>query len=282
MEKRECLLKLFFMGIPISVLRKYLLLDKELEHVEDFLKKADLQLNRSSISFLTQYNSLPLSSTLNQLEKQSISVITSFDDFFPQLLKHIPQDPFILFCKGDLSLLKAGPKVSIVGSRTITTYSKKMIQLSVPSLTNKDVMIVSGLAKGVDEAVHRCAIENGGKTIGVLPAGFNYLYPKENIPLIKFMMNHHLVISEFPPWIPIKPWHFPYRNRIISGLTKGTYIIQAAKSSGSLSTATHAINQGKDVWVAPAPFFEKEYEGNFQLLDEGVPVATPNSLKDYF
>ncbi|MFL6559129.1 MAG: DNA-processing protein DprA, partial [Bacillus sp. (in: firmicutes)] len=174
---------------------------------------------------------------IRQYDTNEIAVITILDKEYPPLLKEIYQPPWALFAKGDLSLLEKEPKLAVVGSRQATQYGKNAIRLIFPGLIEQGVLIVSGLARGVDALAHEYAIKNGGKTIAVIAGGFYHIYPKENMTLALAMMENQLVLSEYPPDTKPLRWHFPSRNRIISGLSKGTLIIEAKRKSGSLITA---------------------------------------------
>lgn len=182
---------------------------------------------------------------IRQYETNDIVVITIFDERYPRYLKEIYQPPWALFAKGDLSLLEKEPKLAVVGSRQATQYGKNAIRLLFPELIDNGVLIVSGLAKGIDALAHEYAIKNGGKTIAVIAGGFYHIYPKENLNLALKMMKSQLVLSEYPPDTKPIRWHFPSRNRIISGLSNGTFIIEAKRKSGSLITANFAVNEGE-------------------------------------
>ena len=192
---------------------------------------------------------------IRQYETNDITVITIFDKEYPRYLKEIYQPPWALFAKGDLSLLEREPKLAVVGSRQATQYGKNAIRLIFPELIENGVLIVSGLAKGIDALAHEYAIKNGGKTIAVIAGGLYHIYPKENMDLALEMMKTQLVVSEYPPDTKPLRWHFPARNRIISGLSNGTFIIEAKRKSGSLITANYAVNEGRDVFSLPGSIF---------------------------
>jgi DNA processing protein len=211
---------------------------------------------------------------IRQYETNNISVISIFDKEYPNYLKEIYQPPWALFAKGDLSLLEKNPKLAVVGSRQATQYGKNAIRLMFPALIDKGVVIVSGLAKGIDALAHEHAIKNGGKTIGVIAGGLYHIYPKENSSLAVEMMKNHLILSEYPPDTLPQKWHFPARNRIISGLANGTFIIEAQRKSGSLITANYAVNEGREVFSLPGSIFNPYSAGTNDLIQQGAKLVT--------
>ena len=211
---------------------------------------------------------------IRQYKTNEITVITILDKEYPPLLKEIYQPPWALFTKGDLSLLETDPKLAVVGSRQATQYGKNAIRLIFPGLIDKGVLIVSGLARGIDAIAHEYAIKNGGKTIAVIAGGFYHIYPKENTSLALEMMKNQLVLSEYPPDTKPLRWHFPSRNRIISGLSKGTFIIEAKRKSGSLITANFAVNEGRDVFSLPGSIFNPYSIGANELIQHGAKLVT--------
>jgi DNA processing protein len=211
---------------------------------------------------------------IRQYKTNEIIVISIFDKEYPTILKEIYQPPWVLFAKGNLSLLENEPKLAVVGSRLATPYGKNAIRLIFPGLIEKGVLIVSGLAKGIDMLSHEYAIKNGGNTIAVIAGGFYHIYPKENLSLALEMMKTQLILSEYPPdTIPLR-WHFPARNRIISGLSSGTFIIEAKRKSGSLITANYAVNEGREVFSLPGSIFNPYSIGTNELIQQGAKLVT--------
>ncbi|MBT2691432.1 DNA-processing protein DprA [Bacillus sp. ISL-55] len=210
---------------------------------------------------------------INDYTTQNIHLITIFDDDYPDRLKTIYQPPWMLFARGDLTLLKNRESLAVVGSRNATAYGIGAIDYLFPSLIEKNVLIVSGLARGIDAHAHKAAIKLGGKTIGVIAGGFQNLYPKENIKLAEYMMEKQLVLSEYPPaTIPAK-WQFPMRNRIISGLSGGTLVVEARKKSGSLITADFALSEGRDVFAVPGSILSPDSDGVHYLIQQGAKLV---------
>ncbi|PLS06537.1 DNA-processing protein DprA [Neobacillus cucumis] len=235
-----------------------------------FLPNLNLDSSKSSsTSFLPD----SIHEQIRQYQTNDIAVITIFDKEYPPSLKEIYQPPWALYAKGDLALLEKEPKLAVVGSRQATQYGKNAIKLLFPELIENDILIVSGLAKGVDALAHEQTIKIGGKTIGVIAGGFYHIYPKENIPLAVDMMKTQLVLSEYPPDTKPLRWHFPARNRIISGLAAGTFIIEAKRKSGSLITANYAVNEGRDVFSLPGSIFNPCSDGTNELIQQGAKLV---------
>lgn len=230
-------------------------------------------------SHTTQISTITLQSEnihekIRQYEGSGIKVISIFDKEYPELLKEIYQPPWALFAKGDISLLEKQPKLAVVGSRQATQYGKNAIRLIFPGLIEKGVLIVSGLAKGIDALAHEDAIKNGGNTIAVIAGGLNHIYPSENLDLALEMMKTQLVVSEYPPDTKPLKWQFPARNRIISGLGNGTLIIEAKRKSGSLITANYAVNEGREVFSLPGSIFNPFSSGTNDLIQQGAKLVT--------
>jgi DNA processing protein len=246
--------------------------------------KADSGLNnlyeeKYYTSLFTQQNNLlnnlheiPVDKLLSEYSSQNIHLITIFDDNYPERLKTIYQPPWVLFAKGDMSLLNYQQSLAVVGSRKASEYGLKAIEYLFSELVEKGIMIVSGLAQGIDAHAHKTAIRLGGRTTGVIAGGFSNIYPKENIKLAEYMMEKQLVISEYPPSTPPQKWHFPMRNRIISGLSMGTLVIEARKKSGSLITAEFALNEGREVFAVPGSILTPNSDGVHDLIQQGAKL----------
>ena len=203
-----------------------------------------------------------------------VSIITRNCPDYPNLLKHIPDPPLVLYVRGQTGVLKEGETgISIVGSRRPTDYGIKMAEsLSVSAVTS-DWTTVSGLALGIDTAVHRATVEYGGKTIAVLGSGLGRLYPQENLHLARNIIEKGAVISEFPMTFPPDKRSFPMRNRIISGLTYGTVIVEAGLKSGTLITANQALDQGRQVFAVPGRADQPQSRGCHSLLKQGAKLV---------
>ena len=186
--------------------------------------------------------------------------------------------PPILFVRGNLEVFQM-PSVAVVGSRRATNYGLACAYRLSRELSSQNICIVSGLARGVDGVSHRGALSIGGSTIAVMGAGFANLYPREHQKLaFEILDSGGSWLSEYPPFEPPLPFHFPQRNRLISGLSLGTLVIEAKKKSGSLITALCGLDQGRDVFVVPGPIDSDSFQGGHELIQNGAKLVS--SVKD--
>ncbi|MDQ3282377.1 MAG: DNA-processing protein DprA [Acidobacteriota bacterium] len=199
-------------------------------------------------------------------------VVTIVDDHYPPLLREIHDPPLALHFAGDLSLL-AKPSVAIVGSRRATPYAVNAAEHLARQLSSAGLTIVSGGARGVDAAAHNATLSANGTTIAVLGTGIDVVYPRSNMRVFRRIEEKGLMVTEFPPGTPPKPEHFPIRNRIISGLTYGTLVVEATRNSGSLITARTAAEQGREVFAVPGSIFSAGSEGTNRLIQYGAKLA---------
>lgn len=197
------------------------------------------------------------------------------DKEYPQLLKQVYRPPQALFYRGNLGILEK-PSIAIVGTRRPTEYGEYMAEKIVKELSVLDVNIVSGLAKGIDTIAHETALECGLSTIAILGSGIENIYPPANIKLAKAIEGNGLVISEFEGSTEPKDFHFPMRNRIISGLSLATIVIEAPEKSGALITAKYALDQGREIFVIPGDIEREQSLGALRLLQRGAayPIAS--------
>lgn len=209
---------------------------------------------------------------INKLKKQKVDVILYKDKHYPSMLKEIYTPPSILYCKGEMPI--NGVAMSIVGSRKASYYGLKMAEKLAYELASLGITIVSGMARGIDTYAHRGAIQAKGRTIAVLGCGVDVIYPQENSELMKEIEKKGLVISEFPLTTLPKANNFPARNRIISGLSLGTIVIEAGEKSGSLITAEFALEQGRNVYAIPGNIDNQTSKGTNNLIKEGAKVVT--------
>ena len=211
---------------------------------------------------------------LDRLVKQiycQCDVIGFFDEKYPEKLRQIYRPPLVLFAQGDISLLEK-EIVTIVGSRYPTIYSKQVMEKLVPNLIKQNMVIASGLAKGVDALAHRTTLSNQGRTIAVIGNGLNYSYPKQNTWLQNQIKQRGLVISEYLPDTPPRPYRFPERNRILAGLSQSVIVTEAKEKSGSLITASIALQENRDIYAVPGAITSELSAGPNQLIEAG---ATP-------
>ena len=233
-------------------------------------------LGKSDYSHFLEYREkIDVGTNFNQLSNQGVKVLTILEDSYPKLLSQISSPPPVLYYKGDLVSTAAAPCLAVVGTRLITTYGREVTEKLVEGLVASGLTIVSGLARGVDTVAHQTAVRNGGKTIGVLGGGFNEFYPPGNEKLAsQIASGFGAVITEFPPDQPAVPTNFPARNRIISGLSIGVLVTEAAEDSGSLITADFASEQGREVFAVPGPITSKLSKGPSRLLKLGAKLVS--------
>lgn len=209
---------------------------------------------------------------LKELEKKKLSYIALSDKEYPECLKEIPDPPVVLYVNGGL-LKDDSFSLSIVGARRASLYGMEVAEKFSSDLARCGFTIVSGLARGIDTTAHRSALKAGGRTIAVLGSGVDVVYPPENRRLAESISKSGAVISEFP--LGTKPFfqNFPRRNRIISGLTKGTIVVEAGMKSGSLITAGLALDQGRDVFAVPGKAFSDQNKGAHSLIKQGAKLV---------
>ena len=199
----------------------------------------------------------------------SVNVLRYDDQDYPVSLRTIDQAPAILFYQGELSCLNRR-MLSMVGSRSASYAGQKAARKLAGDLSRLGVSVVSGLAYGIDAASHRGCLDGGSPTIAVAACGLDIVYPKEHIGLRNDILSQHgLILSEYAPGEKPAGWHFPFRNRIIAGLSHALVLIEARIRSGSMTSVQHALDQGKDVFVYPGDPDSEQFEGNHRLLREG-------------
>jgi DNA processing protein len=191
---------------------------------------------------------------------------------FPQLLREIANPPSCLWTRGDLSLLQP-TAIAVVGARAATRDGQEIAYQIAADLSRAGIVVVSGLARGVDAAAHTGALDAKGKTIAVLGTGIDRVYPAEHKALHERIAEHGLLLTEFAPGSPPDLFHFPQRNRIISGLSRAVVVVEAREKSGSLITARLAGDQGRDVMVVPGPTRSGQNRGGHALLRDGAKLV---------
>lgn len=216
---------------------------------------------------------------MERIVREKIWMIAEDDENFPPALKEIPQSPLALYCRGNAALLSAKALYiffAIVGTRKPTQYGRDTTESIVRGLVPYTIIIVSGLATGIDTYSHCAALEYGGKTIAVLGSGIDApsIFPSENISLAKRIVESGgIVMSEYAPGTPATREHFPQRNRIISGLSRGVLVVEAREKSGALITARLALDQNRDVFAIPGPIFSSASRGPNKLIQEGAKLV---------
>lgn len=211
-------------------------------------------------------------------KKLKCQYTTIFSQDYPEALKLINCPPFVLFYYGDLSLVKK-KLIGVVGMRDVSSYGVRATKYFVEDLVSHDYVIVSGMARGVDTVAHQTAIDKSGQTIAVLGTGIEYCYPRENRGLYEELKTHQLVMSEYPFMTSPTRKLFPFRNRIIAGLSQSVLISEARLKSGTMITAGYALEQGKEVYCVPARF--DDYNGCNELIKQGAKlVLNGNDIRE--
>ena len=231
---------------------------------------ADISGCRNPAVFMERY--FQIDDVHLEKELQKFPSFSILDDCYPWDLSEIYDAPVLLFYKGNLDLLKF-PKVAVVGSRACSKQGAKSVEKVIQGLEN-ELIIVSGLAKGIDTAAHMAALQNGGKTIAVIGTGLDVFYPKANKRLQDYIGNDHLVLSEYGPGEQPLKFHFPARNRIIAGLCRGVIVVEAKMRSGSLITCERAMEEGRDVFAIPGSILDGLSDGCHHLIQEGAKLVT--------
>lgn len=205
-----------------------------------------------------------------QCEKKHIAVYMEADEKYPPLLKEIFQPPMVLFCRGELQPF--AHRIAMVGARKFTLYGKHVAEELGAEIASRGITVVSGGARGIDTSSHTGALKTG-RTVAVLGCGIDVVYPPENRALFDEIAEKGAVISEYSPGTaPLAPF-FPARNRIISGLSMGTLVVEAAERSGSLITAELALSQGRDVFAVPGSIYSPTSEGCNRLIQQGAKLV---------
>ena len=208
---------------------------------------------------------------LSSLEKKEIQCVTYFSQGYPEALKNIDAPPVVLYCKGDVSLLKT-QCFSIVGSRKTLPKELKLCE-KISGELSRHFTIVSGIAEGADTKALEGALDSGGKVVSVLASGFDNIYPACNANLLKRVEKRGLTVSEYPPEITARPYYFRFRNRIIAGLSRGTLVVSAGERSGALITANYAADYGREVFTFPYSIGVASGAGCNALIKKGVCLA---------
>jgi DNA processing protein len=211
-------------------------------------------------------------SEIARARRQSVRILLRDDPGFPGILTHLPDPPPLLYMRGDLRD-RDDPAVAVVGSRRATIYGLEMARLLAGEIAAAGVTVVSGLARGIDQAAHWGALEAGGRTVAFLGSGIDRIYPRENLALAERISCSGAILSEFPMGTPPLSGNFPVRNRLISGVARGTLVVEAAACSGSLITARMALEQGREVFAVPGNITSGNALGPNLLIQQGAKLV---------
>lgn len=222
---------------------------------------------------------------IHKIDEYKMDVTTFLDKDFPSILNHIYNPPAILFMRGNRALLdKRLNRIALVGARRCSLYGRNVARMLGKELGKYSTIIVSGGARGIDTHGHEGLLASLGYGIVVMGCGLDIVYPRENTKLFdRILQNNGLLVSEYPPGTPPSAKHFPARNRIISGLSRGVIVVEAKGSSGSLITADMAVSEGRDVFVVPCNLLDHTADGNKFLMRNGAFVLTgyEDVVKEY-
>ncbi|KZD32990.1 DNA-protecting protein DprA [Bacillus mycoides] len=276
--KRERLLHLHYMlADHWKAMERLLYVDPELKGIYTFSpKQFEYYAGISSEKSLELVNFLQISNLqqyVSQLEKKRIFYITIWDKDYPQLLREIKDPPFVLYGKGERDFLNKVNKLAIVGTREPSLYGKESMKFILQPLLEKEWLIVSGFARGIDTIAHEVTVRQHCPTIAILGHGLSYMYPKENRDLYDTWKDYILLLTEYPPHYVPKKWYFPKRNRIISGISKGVLVVEAKTRSGSLITVDLALEQNREVFALPGPIFIESAAGTNHLIQQGAKLV---------
>ena len=217
------------------------------------------------------------------IEQYSIKFVSILDENYPETLKNIFDPPPFLFYRGEIRKDDFRRALAVVGTRKASNYGKLMTKKIVQELARSGFTIVSGLAYGIDTISHLAALDSGARTYAVMGTGVDQIYPSRNRELAERIMENGVLISEYIPGSKAERWNFPTRNRIISGLALGSFIIEGDKKSGALLTAKFAMDQNRDVFALPGDINRSQAEGPNYLIKLGAKIVTKASdiLEEY-
>ncbi len=230
-------------------------------------------LDRGTVeNILSDRPKLDLDRLLDQVDRTGASILTLEDPDYPSLLGELPEAPPVLYVKGTL-LDQDRWAVAFVGTRRASVYGRDVTYSLVTPLVNAGITIISGMALGIDAVAHRAALEAGGRTIAVLGSGIDVIYPHDHAKLAAEIARSGALISVFPPGTKPEAHNFPLRNRIVSGLSLGTVVVEAPESSGALLTADAAADQGRDVFAVPGNINARTSAGTNALIQAGAKLV---------
>ncbi|HEY4101283.1 MAG TPA: DNA-processing protein DprA [Gemmatimonadales bacterium] len=239
---------------------------------------AQLGMTPAATTSITSASARQALAILATAEQHGQQILVPADDEFPATLRSIPDPPVLLFVRGTLDALRR-PAVAIVGSRSHSGYGAEVAATMANAAAHAGIVVVSGMARGLDAVAQNTALDVGGMSIGVLGTGADIVYPLENRSLFDRIVGNGLLLTEHPPGEQAFRGAFPRRNRLISGLARVLVVIEAAAGSGTLVTVTSALEQGREVLVVPGPITSRTSVGTNQLLRDGAtPLLAPDDL----
>ncbi len=280
-------LLVFLSAFELSIKKQESILDS----LEDFSVDSMLR-NSKVLSILTteeyhklvsSYDKRVLDSSIDNMQRNGIEIVTIFSDEYPEKLRDLPDRPLILYARGDLSLANQ-KSVAVVGTRMPSNYGRIVTEKFSEKLAQSGLVVVSGLCYGVDEIAHKRTLAVGGKTIAVVGSGFNNIYPATNTTLSLEIAEKGLLLSEYPPSFKPKRYTFPRRNRIVAGLSDGVLIVEAGIKSGTIHTKEYALEYGRDIFAVPGNITSNKSELTNQLIKSGQAecVLSADEIVDFY
>ncbi|QKY69020.1 DNA-processing protein DprA [Lentibacillus sp. CBA3610] len=263
-------------GVTRRTIRKFIRYDPTLKSIyslnaSEISQFFSLPLNKASL-FHSDLRNPALKSRLRH-DLKTVDVITAVDGIYPYVLKTIKDAPLVLYAIGNIDLLKQNPIFSVIGTRRPSREAMLKMEKYVLPLIQNNWVIVSGMATGIDSYAHQLTISNNGSTIAVLGSGFNHIYPRQNTKLFRRIAEKGLLLSEYSPDTPPERFYFPERNRIISGLSFGTFVIEATEKSGTLITVDQALDQGREVYALPGSPLTPYTKGCHKMIQDGAKLV---------
>ncbi len=282
-NNRDTIIWLSSIGLDSKAIRNLML---EFTELKDIWKSNNNRISsiktiskRSREKIIENRKETVVKDILKKLEEENVNILTIYDEDYPIKLMTIPNRPKVLYYKG--KKLDDKFSIAIVGSRKCTDYGRWACIKFTRELSNLGVSIISGLALGVDSIAHRESIEANNYTVAVLGCGLDIVYPRKNKGLYDDLINYGTIVSEYPLGTPPKPYNFPHRNRIISGLSNGVIVVEAKDKSGTLITVGHALDQGKDVYAIPGNINSMFSSGTNKLIRDGaIPLLNIQDIID--
>ncbi|MDT8716435.1 DNA-protecting protein DprA [Clostridium sp. 19966] len=273
---------LWFGNISISNSIKKKLIENYInaQNIYEFLLKNDAMYEDKVFKIMRQHtNMIEIEKLYDKIQEKGIKLLCYTDEEYPMTLKQLMDPPYIIYYYGNLDKLSTNKNVAIVGSRKCTNYGIDATRYISRELAQLGVNIISGMAKGIDGIAHKTCLENGGNTVAVLGSGIDVIYPYQNRGLYESIKEKGCIISEFTLKTPPYAGNFPARNRIISALSDAVVVVEASEKSGSLITASIALDMGKDVLAVPGSIFSTQSIGcNKILKDGGAPFCSIDDL----
>jgi DNA processing protein len=234
--------------------------------------RRQVELDPAAQQFLASPDEAALEADLTWISASGARILLASDAEYPPLLRQMPGAPAALYVEGSIRALSS-PQIAMVGSRSATAGGRATAREFAAFFARAGLTVTSGLAVGIDAASHEGALAGGGETIAVYGTGLDSVYPSEHLALTQRIRERGALVSEFPPRTPPLRAHFPRRNRIIAGLSLGTLVVEAARYSGSLITARHAVDAGREVFAIPGSIHSPLSRGCHQLLKSGAKLV---------